>query len=103
MIPQEKMERRLIRRRLTVTEMARNFSEYINRVSYQGERFLLTRGSRVVAEIRPVPAARKLSELPELFAGLPRLTAEEAEALAEEWSSSRDGLGDPGAGTSWPY
>ena len=91
-----------MRRRLTVTEMARNFSEYINRVAYQGERFLLTRGSRVVAEIRPVPEARRLSELSELLAGLPRLGAAEAEGLTEDWYSSRDELGDSGAGTSWP-
>ena len=91
-----------MRPRLTVTEMARNFSEYINRVAYQGERFLLTRGSRVVAEIRPVPEARKLSDLPQLLSSLPRLTADEAERLAEDWSSGLDELGDPGAGTPWP-
>jgi antitoxin (DNA-binding transcriptional repressor) of toxin-antitoxin stability system len=74
-------ERNMLRR-LTVTDMARNFSEYINRVAYRGERFLLTRGSRVVAEIRPVPESRPLRELPELLVryrasnpGMPRPSA----------------------------
>ncbi len=90
-----------MRRRLTVTEMARNFSEYINRVAYRGERFLLTRGNRVVAEIRPVPEVRKLSELPGLLDALPRLGHEDAEAFARDWAASREELGGPGSEGAW--
>lgn len=90
-----------MRRRLTVTEMARNFSEYINRVAYRGERFLLTRGNRVVAEIRPVPEARKLSELPGLLDALPRLGPDDAKAFARDWAASREELRGPGSGGAW--
>jgi antitoxin (DNA-binding transcriptional repressor) of toxin-antitoxin stability system len=88
-------------RRLTVTEMARNFSDYINRVAYRGERFLLTRGNRVVAEIRPVPEARKLSELPGLLEAVPRLGRKAATAFARDWAQSRDELGGPESGVTW--
>jgi antitoxin (DNA-binding transcriptional repressor) of toxin-antitoxin stability system len=69
---------------LTVTEMARSFAEYINRVAYRGERFILTRGNKPVAEVRPLPAGRKLSELPEIMASLPRMSREDSEAFAKD-------------------
>ena len=88
-------------RRLTVTDMARNFSDYINRVAYRGERFLLTRGNRVVAEIRPVPESRPLRELPELLAALPRLGPEDAGAFGRDLEAARGELGRPGGGDAW--
>jgi len=67
----------------------------------RGERFLLTRGSRVVAEIRPVPETRSLSELPGLLAALPRLSPEEAEAFGCDLAESRETLGPPPSGDAW--
>ncbi len=77
---------------LTVTEMARSFAEYINRVAYRGESFVLTKGNKPVAEIRPLPVGRKLSELPALMASLPRLTPEEAEAFGKDIDEAREAL-----------
>jgi antitoxin (DNA-binding transcriptional repressor) of toxin-antitoxin stability system len=69
----------------TVTEVLRNFSDYINRVAYRGERFVLTRGGRAVAELVPAPpAGRRLAELPAVLASLPRLGPEEAESFADD-------------------
>ena len=79
---------------LSVTEMARNFAEYINRVAFRGERFVLMRGKRAVAELRPVPAGRRVSDLPELLASLPRLTDEEAAAFAADLEKARAELAD---------
>ena len=90
-----------MRRRLTVTEMARNFADYITRVAYRGERFLLVRGNRPVAEIRPVPEARKLSELVGLLASLPPLTEEEARDFRSDWIKGREEIGGPDAGDAW--
>lgn len=73
----------------SVTDVARNFSEYINRVAHRGERFLLTRGGKAVAELRPVPVGRKLSELPDIFASLPRLGPEEAESFGRDIDAAR--------------
>ena len=58
---------------LTVTEVARHFAEYVNRVAYRRESFVLLRGSRPVAELRPLPTGKRLSELPGLLTTLPRL------------------------------
>ncbi len=73
----------------SVTEVARNFADYINRVAFRGERFILMRGNKPVAELRPVPAARYLGELPALLASLPRLSSEEASAFAENLEVAR--------------
>lgn len=81
-----------MRRTLSVTEVARNFAKYINRVAFRGERFVLTRGQQPVAELRPVPAGRRLEELADLLASLPHLPAGEAEKLAEDLSSARSEL-----------
>ncbi len=76
----------------SVTEVARNFSEYINRVAHGGERFLLMRGRRPVAELRPVPRGRPVSELPEILRSLPRLSPDEAEAFAADLEAAREEL-----------
>lgn len=73
----------------SVTEVARHFSDYINRVAFRGERFVLMRGKRPVAELRPVPSGKRLRELPELLASLPHLSEREAEALAEDLAVGR--------------
>ena len=52
---------------LSVTEAARHFAEYINRVLYRGESFILVRGNKPIAELRPLPTGRQLAELPALL------------------------------------
>lgn len=75
----------------TVTDVLRNFSDYVNRVAYRGERFVLTRGGKAVAELTPTtPAGSRLADLPELLRSLPRLGAEEAEAFAQDLDRIRD-------------
>jgi antitoxin (DNA-binding transcriptional repressor) of toxin-antitoxin stability system len=75
---------------LTVTELARNFADYLNRVVYRRESFVLVRGNKAVAELRPLPAGRRLGELPGLLASLPRLGATEADAFADDLDAARD-------------
>ena len=41
--------------RLTATHASRHFSALLNRVRYQRETLVITRGDEPVAEIRPVP------------------------------------------------
>ena len=79
-------------RALTVTEMSRKFADYINRVAYRGERFILTRGNKPIAEIRPLPVGRKLSDLPDIMASLPHLTPEEAEAFGKDIDKAREAM-----------
>jgi antitoxin (DNA-binding transcriptional repressor) of toxin-antitoxin stability system len=41
--------------RVSATEVARNLSDFLNRVRYRGERFTVVRGGEDVAEIGPAP------------------------------------------------
>ena len=87
---------------ITVTEAVRNFSEYINRIAYRGEHFVLVKGKKAVAELGPVPSGRSLGELPDVLASLPALPPEEAKAFGEDISRSKeasaeDELRDPWA------
>ena len=79
---------------VTVTQVARNFAEYINRVAYRRESFTLVRGKKPLAELRPLPAGARLSELPGLLASLPRLTAAEAGDFAADLAAAQDELGE---------
>jgi antitoxin (DNA-binding transcriptional repressor) of toxin-antitoxin stability system len=85
----------------SVTEVARHFADYINRVAFRGERFTLMRGNRPVAELRPVPAGRRLGELPELLASLPRLSSEDASALAEDLEVARQQMAEQPLRDPW--
>jgi len=78
---------------VTVTQVARNFAEYVNRV-YRRESFTLVRGKKPLAELRPLPTGARLSELPGLLASLPRLTEAEAGEFAADLDASRDELGE---------
>ena len=64
--------------RTSVTDVARNFADFVNRVAFRGERFTLVRGGRAVAELVPAPPSRRLGDLPAMLAGLPRLKPEDA-------------------------
>lgn len=83
-------------RRVTATEFVRNFADLINRVSYRGERLVVTRGGKDLAEIRPVVRGGRLGELPGLLASLPRLDPEEAAAFATDVEAFMGEVGGPG-------
>jgi antitoxin (DNA-binding transcriptional repressor) of toxin-antitoxin stability system len=82
--------------RVSVTEVARNFADFVNRVAFRGERFVLVRGGREVAELSPVAGGRRLGDLPGLVSRLPRLTSEEAESFGTDVEKGRrdQGLGE---------
>jgi len=77
---------------LTVTEVARHFAEYINRVAYRGECFILVRGNKPIAELRPLPAGKRLAELPALCASLPHLSPTDAAQFAADLTAAREAL-----------
>ena len=86
--------------RISVTQLARNLADIVNRVAYRGERFIVVRGSREVAEIGPAPRGRPLSELAAVLDGLPRLSAGEAEGFAVDIEEVRRAAG-PIARDTW--
>jgi antitoxin (DNA-binding transcriptional repressor) of toxin-antitoxin stability system len=73
----------------SVTEVARHFADYVNRVVYSGERFVLMRGGKAVAELGPVPTGKSLRELPDLLASLPSLSRDEAKDFEHDLAAAR--------------
>jgi antitoxin (DNA-binding transcriptional repressor) of toxin-antitoxin stability system len=86
---------------LSVTEMVRGFSDYVNRVAYRGERFILLKGRKPVAELRPVPAGRLLGELEDVLRGLPALSAAEAADFQADLEAARAELPREGVRDPW--
>jgi antitoxin (DNA-binding transcriptional repressor) of toxin-antitoxin stability system len=77
---------------VTLSEVIRHFAQYINRVFYKGEHFILLRGKKPVAELRPVSTGKRLGELPALLESLPHLSEEEADEFARDLSEARSQL-----------
>jgi len=74
----------------TVSEVARNFSEYIDRVAHRGERFLVMKDQKPVAELRPVEAeGPRLRDLPRLLASLPHLGPGDVDAFESDLTDAR--------------
>jgi antitoxin (DNA-binding transcriptional repressor) of toxin-antitoxin stability system len=86
---------------VTVTQVARNFADYINRVAYRHESFTLVRGNRPLAELRPLPAGARLSELPALLASLPRLSPAETEDFAKDLQEAQAELAGAEVRDAW--
>ena len=85
---------------LTVTEAVRHFSDYINRIAYKHERFVLVKGKKPIAELKPLPVARTLGDLPRLLASLPSLSNADLDAFSKDVamvreSTAKEGLKDP--------
>ncbi|MFH1764139.1 MAG: type II toxin-antitoxin system Phd/YefM family antitoxin [Gemmatimonadota bacterium] len=86
---------------ISVTEAVRNFADFINRVAYRGEHFLLERGGRPVARLVPVPQSGRLGDLPGLLASVPGLSREEAEGLARDMADASEELPPLAEGDRW--
>ena len=86
---------------LSVTEMARHFAEYVNRVAYCRECFVLVRGNKPLAELRPLPTGKRLTDLPALLASLPRLSSAEAAQFADDLTVARETLAHAEAHNPW--
>lgn len=79
----------MLTQNISITEAARNFSDFVNRVAYRRESFFLIRGKKPVAELRPIVAGRRMSELASLIKSLPKLSALELNTLNKDLTSIR--------------
>jgi antitoxin (DNA-binding transcriptional repressor) of toxin-antitoxin stability system len=86
---------------VTVTQVARHFAEYLNRVAYRRESFTLVRGNKLLAELRPLPQGARLSELPGLLASLPHLSPSEAAEFADDLTAAREELARAEVSDAW--
>jgi hypothetical protein len=59
-------------------------------------------GNKPIAELGPLLANKRLTELPELLAYLPKLSETEAEAFADDLASARSTLWPKPATSSGP-
>jgi antitoxin (DNA-binding transcriptional repressor) of toxin-antitoxin stability system len=76
-------------RSASLSEVAANLEEYVERVAQRGERLLLTRDGNPIAEIRPVSreAHRTLGEI---WDSLPELAPGDAEAFVRDLEAAHD-------------
>ncbi len=67
-------------KRISATHAARNFSDLVNRVHYQGASFEIERGNEVIARIIPAQPSSPISlaSLDQQWKNLPRLDPEDA-------------------------
>jgi antitoxin (DNA-binding transcriptional repressor) of toxin-antitoxin stability system len=75
---------------INITEMSRNFSDYLNRVSYLGEQFTILKGKKPIAQITPIPKGRTLGELVQILNSSAFLTPDEALAFEKDLNDIRD-------------
>ena len=71
---------------IAATQAARSFSEILNRVKFKGEKFIIERGGKPVAQIEPILTTKAVKSLKELMAflgKLPRL-GDELDSFAED-------------------
>ena len=80
---------------ITVTELARGLSDFINRASYRGETFVIMRGGKPVAQITPTPAGARVKDLPAIFASLPPLDTDDVDAFGEDLDRAREAMNEP--------
>jgi prevent-host-death family protein len=78
---------------INVTQAARQLSNLLNRVAYQGASFELTRGGRRIARLVPAAPAKhvQVSELNALFARLPAL-GDDAEQFERDIADAETAL-----------
>ena len=87
-----------ISKTINATEVARNFSDVLNQVKYRETTFDVVRGRDVVARIvsaGPAPGL-KVSDLNNLFARLPHLDEDDAEAFEQDIRESVASLTNEG-------
>ncbi len=80
---------------ISVTEAARNFSDVINRVYYQGQSYLLTRGGTVVAQLSAAGTLLTGAEWLKRWEDRPRLDPHDAAEWEEDLKAAKDAVAPP--------
>ena len=80
---------------VTVTELARSLSDYINRATYRQEEFLITRGNKAVATLSPVATGVKVADLKQVLGGLPNLKPTDVDQFESDLKDIRQDQNEP--------
>jgi antitoxin (DNA-binding transcriptional repressor) of toxin-antitoxin stability system len=94
-------EARMSTKTVSVTEAVRNFSDYVNRVAYRHETFVLRKGRRRVAELRPLPEGRRLGDLIGILRALPQLSDGDVRSFQKDLAAARKALPKKGLTDPW--
>ncbi len=86
-------------KQITVTDAARNFSELVSRIHYQGDSALLIKGGKPMARIVPATRPKTGGELADLWPKLTHLSPTEAEGFERDLLTSRRKL--PPLASKW--
>jgi hypothetical protein len=81
-----------VKQPISVTEFARRLADYLNRVVYRGESFVLLRGRRPIAEVTPTTSGVTLRQLEAVLREAPHLSEREAEDFARDVDAARAAL-----------
>ena len=84
---------------LTVTEAARNFSDLVSWVHYQGESTLLIKGGRPMVKITAARRAKTGGQLAALWPSIPHLNRKDAESFGRDIETARRKL--PALKSKW--
>jgi antitoxin (DNA-binding transcriptional repressor) of toxin-antitoxin stability system len=80
-------------KQMTVTEAARNFSDLVSRVHYQGGTTILLKGGKPMVKLSPAARPKTGRELAALWPKRPALSPSEAASLGRDLTDSRSRLG----------
>jgi antitoxin (DNA-binding transcriptional repressor) of toxin-antitoxin stability system len=83
----------MVLKQITVTEAARNFSELVSRVHYQGGTTILVKGGKPMVKLSPVNRPKTGRELAALWPRRPALSKNEAASFECDLTDSRSRLG----------
>lgn len=80
-------------KQITVTEAARNFSELVSLVHYQGGTTILVKGGKPMVKLSPAYRPKTGRELAALWPKRPMLSPDEAASFERDMADSRGRLG----------
>ena len=80
---------------VTVTELSRSLSDYLNRATYRQEEFLITRGGKAVAALSPVATGVKVADLKDVLSGLPNLASSDVDQFESDLNEIRKDQNEP--------
>lgn len=85
----------------TVTEVARNFSSFLNSVRYNHDSIILVRGKKEVAELRPIISGMSADNFLNILKSAPHLSESDLKSFSEDLENVRVELNDGAIGDPW--
>lgn len=73
-----------------MSQFARNLADVVGKVAYGSKSFVIFKGKRAMAEVRPVPQGCSLSDLVNLIDNLPQIDPSDRNRFAEDLEQIRD-------------